>query len=178
MTKKIIAFGASTSKNSINKALAQYATTKIDNANIEILDLNDFEMPIYSIDRENESGIHELALKFKELIKGADGIIISFAEHNGAYSAAFKNIYDWVSRMGKYVWENKPMFLLATSPGPRGGSSVLNLANTLYKRSNSNTIVTFSLPSFYENFSIEEGIKDSTLLEKFNGQLNTFMQAL
>ena len=50
--KKIIAFGASSSKQSINKQLATYAANQFENTSIEILDLNDYEMPIFSIDKE------------------------------------------------------------------------------------------------------------------------------
>ena len=94
MTKKILAFGASNSRNSINKQLANYAAQQLTNATITLLDLNDFEMPIYSIDREKESGIPKLAEEFKQHVLDADGIIISLAEHNGAYTAAFKNVMD------------------------------------------------------------------------------------
>ena len=178
MSKKILAFGASSSKNSINKKLATFATNQIDEAAVTILDLNDFEMPIYSIDRENEQGIHPLALQFKEQIKATDGIIISFAEHNSSFTAAYKNIYDWVSRIGRNVWENKPMFLLATSPGGRGAKTVLDAASTAYERGNTNTIVTFSLPSFGENFQEESGITEATLLESFKTKLDVFQKAL
>lgn len=50
MTKKIIAFGASSSKNSINKQLATYAASQFENADVEVLDLNEYEMPIFSLD--------------------------------------------------------------------------------------------------------------------------------
>lgn len=46
---KIIAFGASPSKNSINKKLATYAATLFENAEVEVLDLNDFQMPIFTV---------------------------------------------------------------------------------------------------------------------------------
>ena len=178
MKKKIIAFGASNSKKSLNKTLAEYTSQQLEDVSYELLDLNDFEMPIYSIDREQESGIHELAQKFKELINEADGIIISFAEYNGSFSSAFKNIYDWVSRINQNVWENKPMFLLATSPGARGGAGVLSQASTNYGYTNTNTIATFSLPSFYDNYAQDEGIKESSLFEQFSEQLNIFKTAL
>ena len=57
MTKKIIAFGASSSKYSINQKLANFAANAISNANVKLLDLNDFEMPTFNVDREKESGI-------------------------------------------------------------------------------------------------------------------------
>ncbi len=175
--KRIIAFGASSSKQSINKTFAQFAADKLE-VEYELLDLNDYEMPIFSVDREQELGIPELALKFKEQIKSADGIIISFAEHNGAYSAAYKNISDWVSRIEKNMWNDKPMLLMATSPGARGGASVLEMAINRYKFGNSNTIASFSLPSFNENFSLDTGIKDQGLNDQFTAQLKIFKSAL
>ena len=73
-------------------------------------------MPIYSIDRERESGIPQEALDFKNKINEADAIIISFAEHNGSYTAAFKNINDWVSRIGRGMWGNKPVLVSVMFP--------------------------------------------------------------
>ena len=178
MTKKIVSLGASNSSKSINRILAHYASKELQNVDFELLDLNDYEMPIYSADRENESGIPELAHRFKALILDTDGILISFAEHNGAYSAAYKNIYDWVSRIESDVWGNKPMFLMATSPGGYGGKSVLAMATARYERANNKPILNFSLPSFYENFSNEEGIKDAELLKEFQTQLKRFEESL
>ena len=88
MSNKVLAFGASSSSQSINVQLAKYTANSMSDFEIEFLDLNDFEMPIYSMDREKETGIPELAMKFKGYIETADGILISFAEHNGAYTAA------------------------------------------------------------------------------------------
>lgn len=172
--KKILSFGASSSKQSINKQLAYYTADLMSNVEVTKLDLNDFEMPIYSIDKENDNGIPDLAKQFKQHIKDADGIIISFAEHNGAYTTAFKNIFDWISRIEKDVWDNKPMLLLATSPGARGGQSVLEIAVNKFKFMNDNTILDFSLPSFFDHFSTEEGIKDEELKTKHTDILNKF----
>ena len=90
--KKILAFGASNSRNSINKRLAGYTASLLNDIEMHLLDLNDFEMPIYSIDIEKETGIPETVYRFKSYIDDADGIIISFAEHNGHYTAVFKKI--------------------------------------------------------------------------------------
>ena len=177
MSKKILAFGASNSIHSINKKLATYAANQLEDATITILDLNDFEMPIYSIDREKESGIPDLAFQFKNYIKESDGLIISFAEHNGAYTTAFKNVMDWMSRLEGSTWENKPMFLLATSPGGRGGKSVLTLVANSFKFMNKNSLISFSLPSFHENFSEEQGIVDEGLSKEFHNQLKIFSES-
>ncbi len=174
MRKKIIAFGASNSSTSINRELADYASKQLKQLDVELLDLNDFEMPIYSVDREAKMGIPDLAHQFKTHIENCNGILISFAEHNGAYSVAFKNIYDWVSRIESNVWGNRAMFLMATSPGGYGAKSVLNMSNARYERANNKEICTFSLPSFYENFSEEEGIKDEILRIEFFELLSQF----
>lgn len=178
MSKKIVALGASNSKNSINKKLATFAANQVENAAVTILDLNDFEMPIYSIDREKESGIPALAQQFKAHLKESDGIIISFAEHNGAYSVAFKNVMDWISRMEGSTWEDKPMLLLATSPGGRGGQTVLEIAANKFQRMTKNTVAHFSLPSFGQNFSDENGITSEDLQKSFQEQLKIFTLAL
>ena len=107
--KKIIALGASNSKTSINKILATYVAGKVGSSEVKVLDLNDYNMPIYGIDLENESGIPEAAHKLLADIHEADGIVISFAEHNGAYSAVFKNAFDWMSRINGKLWNDIPM---------------------------------------------------------------------
>lgn len=176
--KKILAFGASSSKHSINKKLASYAANRLEEGQINLLDLNDFEMPIYSIDREKENGFPDLAYQFKKHISECDGIIISFAEHNGAYTAAFKNIFDWVSRIDKNVWDNKPMLLLSTSDGGRGAKTVLELATAKFKRMNSNTVFSYSLPSFYNNFDEQRGIVNSELAKNLERMLKEFSEHL
>ena len=174
MKKKILAFGASTSKNSINKEFSYYAAKQIHNADINHIDLNDFEMPIFNVDIEKKLGIPKPAFKFKLNLKEADGIIISFAEHNGAYTSAFKNIFDWISRIETIVWYNKPMFLLSTSDGSRGGISVLNIAHNRISRNNPNFIPRFSLPNFYENFDSKTGITDPALKKEFDESIKVF----
>ena len=158
MTKKIIAFGASSSKQSINKQLATFAANQFQNVSVEILDLNDYEMPIFSVDKEKENGIHPLAQEFYSKLGSTDLIIISFAEHNGNYSTAFKNILDWTSRINAKTFQEKPMLLLATSPGARGGSSVLEIATKRFPFQGGIVKGSFSLPSFYENFDVINGI--------------------
>lgn len=163
MSKKIIAFGGSTSKNSINKKLATYTANLFQNATIEILDLNDFEMPLYSVDKEKENGFPEAAEAFLNKIGEADLIVVSLAEHNAAYSAAFKNTLDWTSRINGKVFQGKKMLLMATSPGARGGKSVLEIAKERFPRHDANVLHTFSLPSFNDNFDEEKGITNDDL---------------
>jgi chromate reductase len=165
--KKIIAFGASSSKKSINKQLATYAAGQFKNASVEVLDLNDYEMPVYSMDKEEANGIPQLATDFYNKLGTADLLVISFAEHNGAYSAAFKNIFDWTSRIDAKTFQEKQTLLMATSPGPRGGSTVLETAKNRFPFQGAVLKGSFSLPSFNDNFDEKDGITN----EDLNNQL-------
>ena len=175
--KKIIAFAGSNSKHSINKQLATYTASLLHDVEVDVLDLNDFELPLYSIDLENENGIPENAVKFLDQIKSADGIVLSLAEHNGAYSSVFKNLFDWMSRIDGKLWSNIPMLLMATSPGGRGGASVLEIARGRFPYMGGNIVADFSLPSFLTNFS-EGNIINKELFADLNSKVELFTKAL
>jgi hypothetical protein len=70
------------------------------------------------------------------------------------------------------------MFLMATSPGKRGGKSVLDAAINRFKYMNGIVVATFSLPSFIDNFSVEDGILDEHLAASFRQQLDVFVQSM
>ncbi|AXB57188.1 NADPH-dependent FMN reductase [Flavobacterium fluviale] len=163
---KIIAFGGSNSQHSINKRLATYASSLFENAEVEVLDLNDFEMPIFSVDTEKEIGQHELAKAFLDKIESADVLVVSLAENNNNYSTAFKNIFDWSSRINKEVFQKKPMLLMATSPGTRGGASVLEIARNALPRYGAEIKASFSLPAFNANFDLEKNQISNAELDK------------
>jgi chromate reductase len=175
--KTIIAFAGSDSKTSINKQLAAYAASLVENATVKVLDLNDYELPLYGIDRELESGIPENAHKFLKAIQEADGIVLSLAEHNGAYATVFKNIFDWMSRIDGKLWGNVPMLLMATSPGARGGQTVLDIAKGRLPYMGGNIVADYSLPSFGDNFS-ENGIKDTELKAKLEKAVADLSEAI
>lgn len=169
MTKNIVTIGGSSSKKSINKRLAEYAGGLLNNVILTNIDLNDFEMPLFSVDLEHEIGFPKGALALNEVVENADGFVISLAEHNGAYSAAFKNTFDWLSRINGKVWRNKPMLLLSTSTGIRGGQSVLNIALNRFPFNGGNIVGSMPFPSFNENF------KDDKII---NVELKTNLQTL
>ncbi|MBQ4836674.1 NADPH-dependent FMN reductase [Pseudoalteromonas luteoviolacea] len=164
----ILAFGASNSKKSINQKLAFYAATQVNGATISLIDLNDYEMPIYSEDREKEFGIPELATRFYNKIAEADLIVVSFAEYNSSYTAAYKNLLDWTSRVGMQIFQQKQVLMLATSPGAGGAKKVLSSAQSSASSFSANLIGAISLPSFYDNFDLETNTVTS---DSFNTQL-------
>ena len=165
---KVIAFAASTHSKSINKQLVNYACKLLDKVETEVLDLNNYELPLYSQDKEAEIGHPQLAKNFLAKIGESDGIIISFAEHNGSYAVGYKNIFDWCSRIEPKVFQNKPMVLLATSPGSMGGASVLAVAVQSAPYFDGIVKASLSVPSFYDNFDSEKQVISH---EELNEQL-------
>lgn len=155
---KVLAFAASNSENSINRYLVTYAAKMVKGGVVELLDLNDFEMPIFSPERELKLGVPEQATLFFNKITEADVIIISFAEHNGSYTAAYKNLFDWVSRIDMKVYQGKPILMLATSPGPGGAANVLSSSSGSAAYFAADLKATLSIPRFFDNFDIEKGL--------------------
>ena len=151
----IIALGTSTSKHSINQKLATYVAGELGDHQVRILDLNDYEMPIYSIDRQ-QHGFPEQAQAFLDEIKAADGIVVSLAEHNLNFSTAFKNVLDWVSRMDMQFLAGKKMLVLSTSPGGFGGGNVMEIGLKYFGFAKGEVVAHYSLPSFQDNF--QEGV--------------------
>ena len=175
--KTVLAFSGSNSSSSINKQLVSYAGSLLSDVHLTILDLNDFEMPIYSTDREAKDGYPKEAKSLVELIRKSDGLLLSLAEYNGAYTGAFKNIFDWISRVEQKTFLGKPMLVMATSPGGRGGASVLAMANDRFPRHEAKITGVFSLPFFQKNF--ENGkLINKDYQEQLELELKTFKKAL
>lgn len=174
---KILAFAGSNSKTSINKQLLNYTLNQIENAEIEVIDINDFEMPIYSVERQVENGFPQEAQDFYKKVQDADGLVISLAEHNGNFSVALKNILDWVSRIDMPYLKDKKLLLLSTSPGGYGGGNVMEVATKYFGMFASGEIVaSTTFPSFHDNFKEGEIINDE-LKQTVLAKIKTFQES-
>ena len=176
---KILAFAGSISSDSLNHKFVTYVTTLFPEQKIEILDLNDYQMPMFSSDQEKEIGVHPLAQKLADKIDDSNAIFMSLAEYNSSYTGAFKNTFDWLSRIkGRKHFGEKPMFLLSTAPGPGGGKHV---TDTFLKRapfSGANIITNFVLPKFNDHFDAEKGITDEELKKEFMHKVKIVKETL
>ena len=169
---KLLAFAASSSSKSINKKLATYAASLVADATVETIDINDYEMPLFSQDKEEVLGQPDAAKAFYAKLGQADAIIISFAEHNGSYTAAYKNLFDWTSRIDQKLFQNKPMVLLATSPGPGGANTVLSAATVSAPYFAGDVKASISVPSFFDNFDSEkQEITNPAILDELQSAL-------
>ena len=151
----ILAFAASNSTTSINQQLALWSGRQMAKAKVTTLDLNDYELPIYSEAREQTMGTPTQVRQFLSRIKSADLIIIGFAEHNGTFTAAWKNLLDWVTRTDREFFGHTPVLALATSPGAGGARSVLQQAAQSLPFFGAEVVDTISVPHFPDVFDTD-----------------------
>ncbi len=154
--KKILAFAGSNSSGSINKQLVSWFSRQLDPNQVTLLDLNQFELPIFSQDFENSHGIPEAAIELRKVFSKHDAFVIASPEHNSMMPAFLKNIFDWLSRVKveneKGIFANKPTVLLSTSPGGRGGMTNLENMVKIMPYWGADIKGHYSMASFYENF--------------------------
>jgi NAD(P)H-dependent FMN reductase len=170
---KILAIPATNSRNGLNRQIVDHAARLLESgelggrADVDLLDLNDYEMPLYSVERQ-QGGFPEPAQRFLDEIGSADGLVISFAEHNGSYSVAWKNVYDWASRIDRQVYQGRPVAMFSTAPGPRGGRGVLEHAALVAPFFGAEVVGSLSIPRFAETFDRAAGeLTDPVLRSQF-----------
>ena len=125
---KILAFAGSTRTDSFNKKLVKIAADGARDAGAEVtvIDLRDFPMPLYDGDLEQRDGLPATARKLKDLMLSHQGFLISSPEYNSSISGVLKNTIDWASRQSEgetplACFKNKVAGLVSASPGGLGG---------------------------------------------------------
>ena len=177
--KRIVVFSGSNSSKSINQNLAVYAASLVKTSQVTVIDLRDFELPLYNIDIEESEGIPENAHKLKSVFDAHDGFIIALPENNSSFSVFFKNAIDWVSRIHMSFFDNKPIVLLATSPGPGGGKSVLAHAKTVLGGYMAGKVIsTTPFPSYYQNTELTSDGKLTITDETIANQIQEVVTGL
>ena len=125
---KILAFAGSTRTDSFNKKLVKIAVAgaRATGAEVTLIDLRDFPMPLYDGDLETREGLPENAKKLKALFLSHDGLLLSCPEYNSSITGVLKNTIDWVSRPAPgeaslACFTGKVASLMSASPGGLGG---------------------------------------------------------
>ena len=125
---KILAFAGSTRIDSFNKKLVKIAAAGAmeNGADVTIIDLRDFAMPLYDGDLEQKEGLPFNARKLKDLMLSHQGFLISSPEYNSSISGVLKNTIDWVSRPTEgeeplACFKDKVAGIMSASPGGLGG---------------------------------------------------------
>jgi chromate reductase, NAD(P)H dehydrogenase (quinone) len=128
-TPKILALSGSLRRDSYNQKLAGLIAdgARAAGAEVTVISLRDYPLPLFSEDLEAEQGKPEAAKKLKQLFAEHHGLIITSPEYNSSLSAALKNAIDWVSRSDSAdeaflsALSGKTAVISAASPGGLGG---------------------------------------------------------
>lgn len=171
--KKILAFAGSNSSTSINHQFITHISNRINGHDIKIVRLSEYDIPMFSVDKEKTNGFPLDIKVIKNLISEHDALIISVNEHNGTVSSFFKNILDWLSRLDRNFLAEKKILLVSTSPGARGAASSLEYTKGILPRFGGQVIESFSFPSFNDNFA-DDAIQNEVLNMGVEDVLTTF----
>jgi NAD(P)H-dependent FMN reductase len=132
MTPRILAFAGSTRKESFNKRLVRNAAkgAKDAGAEVTLIDLKEFPLPLFDQDLEAEQGMPENGNTLKKLFIDHDGLLIASPEYNSSITAVLKNAFDWISRPAPgepslVAFKGKVATLMSASPGALGGLRAL-----------------------------------------------------
>jgi chromate reductase, NAD(P)H dehydrogenase (quinone) len=126
---KLVFLAGSAREGSFNKKLARLAAdiARAEDADVTLLDLADYPMPIYNGDLEEEQGLPDTVITLKHLFRECDGFFIASPEYNSSMPPLLKNTLDWLSRKEKedepplVAYQGKIAALSAASPGQYGG---------------------------------------------------------
>ena len=154
---KIIAFSGSNHSKSINQLLVKHAASIIENHEVKVLDLRDYESPMFSLDLEAAEGQPAILKQLEATISESTTLLIAVPEYNGFMPSFFKNTIDWLSRINREFLKDKKIILLSTSPGKYGGKQSLEHTASIIPRFGGEVIGSYSLGSFYENVNLENG---------------------
>jgi chromate reductase len=176
---KVLMFSGSSRKESVNqkliRAAANYASSQ--GAEVTVINLADYPMPLYNGDLEETDGIPPTVKELTALLASHNSIFISSPEHNGLPSALLKNTIDWVSREDISVFSGKVAAIVSASPGGLGGLRGLPHLRTLLNNINSLVIpqqasIGGALHAFDENGNLAKDNQREMLEKVVNGLLN------
>ena len=162
--KKILAFAGSNNSNSITHKFVNHVASQFkEEFKVKVLRLVNYPLPMYSEDEERK-GFSGMLLGLKHEISEVDALIICVNEHNGSFSAFFKNVLDWLSRLDSKFLEEKKILLMSTSPGKKGGIKALEYGKDILPDFGAQILQSFSFPSFHENFSMDNNTVENEIL--------------
>ena len=116
---KIAILVGSLREGSVNRKVAQtMCAIRDDSLDCTIVEIGD--LPLYDPDIDNDPPA--AWTRFRDEVRGADGILFVTPEYNRGIPGALKNAIDVGSRpYGKSVFAKKPAAVVTASPGGVGG---------------------------------------------------------
>lgn len=138
----------------------------------KILDLKEYDFPIFEERLKFISKPSERMLTFAKEIENANGIIVVTPEYNGGYPASLKNVIDLLYA----EWKRKPIAIATVSTGAFAGSQVItSLQFSLWK------IGALVVPAMFPVATVEKTFDENGTpsdLEGTNKRASIFLNEL
>jgi chromate reductase, NAD(P)H dehydrogenase (quinone) len=130
---KILAFAGSARRESLNRKLlgGVVAFAREAGAEVTVLDLNEWPLPLYHGDLEEEQGLPPKASELIGLLMQHHGLLIASPEYNSMMSPLLKNTIDWCTRGDEDPFTGRVAAVVAASPGAFGGIRGMTLVRQL-----------------------------------------------
>ena len=121
---RVLVFGASLRKESLNDRLASLAATVVaaQGAEVERTRLAELDCPSYDRDAEVGTGVAPGALRLRDRLLATDAFLIASPEYNASMPGVLKNIIDWASRIRPQPFNGRQGLLMSASPSMSGGN--------------------------------------------------------
>jgi NAD(P)H-dependent FMN reductase len=161
---QILAFSGSARRESLNKQFLAVAVEEVRRAGGEVtlIDLGDYELPLYHGDLEDKDGLPANARKLVDLIKGHAGLLIASPEYNSMITPLLKNTIDWCSRADDDPFPGKVAAIVSASPGAYGANRSLKLAQQLLLHLGCQIVPAMaSLPQAHKAFGPDGKLADA-----------------
>lgn len=169
---RILAFSGSARRESLNRKLLAVAAeaTRAAGAEVTLLDLNDYVLPLYHGDLEDAEGLPANAAKLITLIAEHAGLLIASPEYNSMFTPLLKNTLDWCTRGEDNPFVGKVAAVVSASPGAFGGvRSMQHLRHLLLHLGCHVVPAQCSLAKAHEAFDAQGRLKDPRSQKSVDG---------
>jgi NAD(P)H-dependent FMN reductase len=163
MTPRILAFAGSARRESLNRKLLAIAVPAVREAGAEVtlIDLNEYALPLYHGDIEDAQGMPEAAGKLVALIVEHHGLLIASPEYNASITPLLKNTIDWCTRADDNPFVGKTAAVISASPGIHGGVRSSQMVRALLTHLGTHVVpAQCSVPAADEAFGPDGALRD------------------
>jgi NAD(P)H-dependent FMN reductase len=176
---KVLVFGASLNKTSLNDRLAALAAQVLARSDciVEQAHMADFDCPSYDMGLEKQGRFPSGAQRLKERLLEADAFVISSPEYNASMPGVLKNVIDWTSRLRPQPFIRKQGLLMSASPSMGGGNRGLWALRVPLEHLGARVYPDmFSLAQAHEAFDPQGSLANAELQARFESTLKCFIE--
>jgi NAD(P)H-dependent FMN reductase len=175
---RYLVFSASLRDDSLNTRLAclAAATIEANGGTVDLASMQEFDVPSYDADVQDQRGFPAGADKLRERLEGSDAFVVSSPEYNASMPGVLKNAIDWVSRYRPQPFNERHGLLLSASPSMAGGNRGLWALRVPFEHLGARLYPDmFSLAQAHRALTHDGRIASEELQARFDANIANFM---